>query len=90
MADAVYGDNPIDTPVGFPPVTLDLSEYVTLAANVDALLDRLDLVFMHGTMDTATRAAIRAAIEPVNTDMRARTQLALYLVLISPAAAVSS
>jgi uncharacterized protein (DUF1800 family) len=90
MAYAVYGDQPIDTPMGFPAITLDLTEYETLAADVDALLDRLDLVLMHGTMDVATRAAVRAAIAPVNTDMNARTKLALYLVLISPAFAVAS
>jgi len=90
MAYAIYGDQPIDTPTGFPAITLDLTEYETLAADVDALLDRLDLVFLHGTMDAATRAAVRAAIEPVNADMSARTKLALYLVLISPAFAVAS
>jgi uncharacterized protein (DUF1800 family) len=90
MAYAVYGDQPIETPAGYTPIRLDLSEYEALAGNVDVLLDRLDLVFMHGTMDAATRAAVRAAIVPVDADLNARTRLALYLVLLSPAFAVAS
>jgi uncharacterized protein (DUF1800 family) len=88
MAYAIYGDQPIETPAGFTPIHLDLSEYEALAGNPDALIDRLNLLFMHGAMDAATRTAIHDAITPVVNDPDARTRLALYLTLISPAAAV--
>ena len=64
-------------------VTFNLSDYVNLAQDVDALLDRLDLVVTYGTLSTETRAAMRGVLVNIaDADARART--AIYLILISP------
>ena len=90
MAFAIYGDQSLDTPAGFTRIHLDLTSLEALAGNADALIDRIDLLFTAGTMDTATKAAIRTAITPIVNDAPARTRLALYLAVISPAYAVAS
>jgi uncharacterized protein (DUF1800 family) len=88
IAFSLYGDRSIDTPDGFTTIRYDLSPLQALAGDTDALLDRIDLLFMAGSMDEATKDAIRTAITPVANDPPARTRLALYLALISPAYAV--
>ena len=90
VAFAIYGDQSIDTPAGFTKIRLDLTDLEALAGDVDALINRIDLLFTAGTMDAATKAAIRAAISPIANDAPGRTRLALYLALISPAYAVAS
>ena len=88
MAFALYGQQSIDTPAGFTTIRLDLDDLEAVADNVDALIDRIDLLFMAGSMDNATRSVIRDAISPISNDAPGRTRLALYLALISPAYAV--
>jgi len=85
MAFALYGQQSIDTPAGFTTIRLDLDDLEAVADNVDALIDRIDLLFMAGSMDSATRSVIRDAISPISNDAPGRTRLALYLALISPA-----
>ncbi|MCB1685620.1 MAG: DUF1800 domain-containing protein [Pseudomonadales bacterium] len=89
LAYALYGAGSIDTPPGFSTIRLDLSEYEGLAADPEALLDRIDLVFFAGELDAATRGVISDAITPVGADLPGRVRLALYLALSSPAYAVS-
>lgn len=64
----------------------------TLAADNAALLDRLDLLFTHGTLSAESRAALRTALDGITAGMvpagstlaQQRARLGLYLVLLSP------
>ncbi|MEM9727948.1 MAG: DUF1800 domain-containing protein [Myxococcota bacterium] len=81
-------DEPMQIGDGFPGVTLDLSDFQALADDPVALVDRLDLVFTYGTMSDSTKEAIVAAVsvprdEDDFTDDR-RTEVAIYLTLVSP------
>lgn len=75
---------------------LDLSAQETAAANVDTLLDNLDLLLTHGTLSAESRAAIRTAVNGITTAMvpsgsnlnQTRARLAVYLFLLSPDYAV--
>jgi len=71
----------------FSAATLDLTEYLNLAEDVPALLDRLDTVFTYGTLGEDSRASIGEAASQIN-DLELRTRVALYLLLISPDYAV--
>ena len=83
----VNGDFVMDAQPPFGQVSLDLTEFEALAADPDALLDRLDLLFCYGTLDPDSRAAIRAVIVDI-PDLPFRARTAIYLVLVSSAAAV--
>lgn len=71
---------------------LNLSDLETLAADNAALLDRLDLLFTHGTLSAESRAAIRTALDGITAGMvpagstlaQQRTRLGVYLILLSP------
>ncbi len=71
---------------------LNLTEYEALAATPQSLIDRLDLMFTHGTMSAESKAAIRRAIDGVTAAMvpsgsnlnQTRARLALYLTVNSP------
>lgn len=89
MAYALYSPQSIDTPqVWNNPITLDLSQLESLAANPAALVDRIDLLFAAGRMSDATKATIRDAIASISNDDIGRTRLALYLASISPDAVI--
>lgn len=62
----------------------ELSPFVRDAADPDALVDRIDRLFLHGTMRPAMRSSILAAIArvPANHALR-RAQLAIELTLAS-------
>jgi hypothetical protein len=64
-----------------------------LAANPDALLDRINLLLFAGTMDGTLRSQILAAVnsiaipasgDGVNTALTNRAQIAIYLAMASP------
>jgi uncharacterized protein (DUF1800 family) len=84
---AVIGGFVTDAPEPFLPVSFDLAPYVSVAGDVEALLDRLDLVLTAGTLDPATRSAVASALAGID-DPDTRARIALYLVLISPDYAV--
>jgi hypothetical protein len=69
-----------------PYVTYVLDELKPLARDPEVLINRLDVLFTHGSLSNTTRQIIKEAITPlVNADYRAdRTRLAMYLILISP------
>jgi len=75
---------------------LDLSAQETAAANVDTLLDNLDLLLTHGTLSAESRTAIRTAVNGITAAMvpagstlaQQRARLAVYLFLLSPDYAV--
>lgn len=78
----INGGVVMDTQEGFGEVSLDLSDYVALADDIDALIERLDLVFTYGTLSDETRSVLREAAGQIQ-DLRFRTQTALYLLLVS-------
>jgi uncharacterized protein (DUF1800 family) len=92
VAYALYSEQSIDTPDGFTTIRPDLSDFVSVADDTEALLERIDLVFFGGSMDLATRAVIESVNSDYITaglDATTRTQVALYLALSSPGYAVS-
>lgn len=77
------------TIAGSVPVELPWTQWEALAADEGKMLDRIDLVFLNGTMTSAQRAALSSAMAAVkNTDpaiqARKRAQVALYIVASSP------
>ena len=78
----ILADYVADTPEGFEPVSLDYSEYEALATDVDALVDRLDIVLTAGTLDSATRQAIENVLVDID-DLNIRTRIAIYMFLLS-------
>jgi uncharacterized protein (DUF1800 family) len=66
----------------------DYSAEIALAADPDALIDRVDLLLTHGAMSAATRAKIRDAVSAVSTSTSTgpgnRAKLAVFLTLASP------
>ena len=83
----VIGDFVTDAPEPFAPVSLDFSDYVAIADDVDALVDRLELVLTADTLDPVTRQAIADVLSDIE-EPEIRTRIALYLFLISPDYAV--
>ena len=83
----VLGEFVTDAPEPFAPVSLTFDDYVDIADDVDALLERLDIVLTAGTLDPATRAGIRSVLLDI-PEAEIRVRVALYLVLISPDYAV--
>jgi len=69
--------------------TLDFSVEDELArTDLDALLDRLDLLLTHGALSDEARTTIRNAVAPFPEQFRAR--FAVYLILLSPEYVVSN
>ncbi len=71
----------------FQQASLDLSDYMALADDPEALVDRLDLVFTYQTLSITTRRALLDALVQIN-DPATRVQAAIYWLLISPDYAV--
>ncbi|MEQ9463450.1 MAG: DUF1800 domain-containing protein [Haliea sp.] len=88
LQGAVLGDflNDLRVPP-FSPASLDLDEYLALADDVPALLDRLDTVFTYGTLGDDSRDSIAEAAALID-DTELRVRVVLYLLLISPDYAV--
>lgn len=84
---AINGDFVTDAGDAFETVTLDFAPYEALANDMDALLDRIDLVFTYGQLSTDTRSAIIAATRDI-PDPNQRARAAIYLLLVSPDYAV--
>lgn len=83
----VLADFVTDAPPPFATVSLDYDAYAAIAGDVDALLDRLDIVLTAGTLDVATRQAIKATVSDID-DLNLRARIAAYMLLISPDYAV--
>jgi hypothetical protein len=76
---------PLSTLPGAIGTTPDWSALSALAADPNALLDKLDALLMHGTMPAAMRASIVPAINAIAaTDPLTRAKTAFYLVTTSP------
>lgn len=78
----ILADYVTDAPEPFEPVSLDYQEYIDIGTDVDALLDRLDIVLTAGTMDSATRLAIQNTVTDID-DMNLRVRIAIYMILLS-------
>ena len=78
----ILADFVTDAPEPFSPVSLDFSDYISIAGDVGALLDRLDIVLTAGTLDAATRQAIETIITDLD-DANLRVRIAIYMFLLS-------
>ncbi len=88
LIDAVIvSDYVTDAETPFEKATLDIDEYVAIAADIPALMDRLDLLLTYGTLNAETRRAIEGVLEELD-DPGLRVRFAIYLMLISPDYAV--
>ena len=74
----------------FTPTNITIDDYVELADDPDALLDRLDLVMTAGRLDNSTRARIKVTLMDIENHPHNRTRHAIYLMSISPAFVVES
>ena len=68
----------------FKPTQINIDDYVELADDIDALIDRLDIVMTAGTLDDATRLRIKLGIESVGSSELDRVRHAIYLFAMSP------
>jgi uncharacterized protein (DUF1800 family) len=64
-------------------VQLQLSDEIAIASNVQALIDRLDLILMYGEMSAAMRQVLYQALVQL-PDPEERARMAVFLVSISP------
>ncbi len=78
----LFSEFAIPTVPPFAPVTLALDEIISLAEDVEALLDRPDILLTQGTMSSGTRDVIRGVLTDL-TDNTVRTRLGIYLVMMS-------
>ncbi|MEM6580253.1 MAG: DUF1800 domain-containing protein [Pseudomonadota bacterium] len=82
------GASPAVNPTQGRAFVADYSLETALADDIDTLLDRLDLLLTHGTLQEDTRATITQALEvisPADADARlGRAQLASIMIMTSP------
>ncbi|MEO1082214.1 MAG: DUF1800 domain-containing protein [Pseudomonadota bacterium] len=71
----------------FSVATLTLEDYLPLADDPVALLDRLDAMFTYGTLSDSTRQSILGLL-PLIAERERRVRAAIWLLLISPDYAV--
>ena len=64
-------------------VRLDLSDEIAIASDARRLVDRLDLLLMHGEMSVAMRGILLDALERLD-DPVTRARMAVHLIAISP------
>lgn len=89
VAATLYREQGLDTPNDFPDVTFDLSHYVALADEGEALVDEIAIVFAGDQLSDVARSIILDAVEEIPaTNRQDRVNLALYLTLIAPSYAV--
>lgn len=79
---AVSADYVTDAPPPFAQVSLTFADYLPLADDVPALVDRLNLVMTARTLAPATVQAIESIAGDVD-DLNFRVRVAVYMVLIS-------
>jgi uncharacterized protein (DUF1800 family) len=78
----ILADFVTDAPEPFNPVSLNFDEYVELASDPEALLDRLDILLTAGTLNAATREAIAAVIANID-DASLKVRIAIYMLHLS-------
>ena len=84
-----FGLNQTNTGLGEDDIFIDLSEEMSIAADVDALIDLVDTKLLDGTMSAALRTEIDGMLNRLaDTDTVLRSAEAVYLVVSSPEYAV--
>lgn len=83
----LLADSVTDAPPPFAKVSLTYDDYLDIAADVPALVDRLDIVLTAGTLNPQSREAIEGVLNDI-ADLPARVKIALYMFLTSPDYAV--
>ncbi|MGI9270638.1 MAG: DUF1800 family protein, partial [Woeseiaceae bacterium] len=78
----VLADYVTDSPPPFAPVSLNYDDYIAISSDIDALVDRLDIVLTAGTLDAATRQAIEGVLVGLD-DPNLRVRIAIYMFLLS-------
>jgi uncharacterized protein (DUF1800 family) len=71
-----------DAPAPFATVSLAYDDYLDIAGNVAALVDRLDIVLTSGTLSPQSRQAIEGVLNDI-PDLAARVKVALYMFITS-------
>ena len=87
VQDGFHDGNPGVT----PDFKLQLEPVQDLSEDAELLLDHINLLLCHGSLSPAGRAVMRDALEywtPGTGEWRNRTELAIFLALISPDCAV--
>ena len=87
VQDGFHSGNPNVT----PEFKLQLESLQTLSEDTELLLDHINLLLCHGSLSPQGRAVMRDALnfwEPGTGQWRNRTELAIYLALVSPDCAV--
>jgi len=70
-------------------IEMDYSAQLPLAGDVDALLDQLDILLMHGHTTPALRSEIATVVTDIPTnEPRARVEAAVHLMVLSPEYAI--
>jgi hypothetical protein len=83
MVQGLFGSysNPV---LGYGPGTnIDVTPFVSLAANPTTLVNALDLTLTHGVMPAAMKSAIVAAVTANSSGDLSRVETACYLILTS-------
>ena len=83
---AVWGYVMDDWEEDNPHVSLNIDNLRQLAWDPEILVNRLDMIFTHGSLSQQTREIIKEALYPMNEGefRENRVRLALYLIMISP------
>lgn len=66
------------------PMALDLADELALSDDIDALMDRLDLLLTYGTLSEPSREAIIEVLEHEDMPAAFRPATAIHLILMSP------
>ena len=87
---ALYGSIPVSTALyGATGTQFDWTPYTSVAADSNALLNRVNEVMFSGKLTATTRAAMKTAIDAVPvSDPTGRARAALYLSIAAPEAQV--
>ncbi|MCX7176382.1 MAG: DUF1800 domain-containing protein [Proteobacteria bacterium] len=82
--NTVYAAQPSATVIGATGTYLDLTPYVALAPDPAALIDRLNILLLHGSMAPETRTQLISTVTGASSDPKVRAQTAIYLVANLP------
>ena len=82
--NTVYAAQPVATVMDATGTYLDLTPYMSLAADPAALIDKLNTLLLHGTMAPETRSQLIASVTAASSDAKTRAQTAIYLVANLP------
>ncbi len=79
---SLFGDSATDSPEPFGKVRLQLGGLESLAGDVDALIDNLDIVLTNGSAGEETREVIRGVLIDIDSNPL-RVKLGIYMFMMS-------